>query len=260
VILAEAERLSVDLGGTAVLRDVSLRLEAGETLAVVGPNAAGKSTLLRALAGLLPATSGEVLLRGRPLQDWSRRALARSIALVTAEDESPDTLRVEDRVSLGRYPHLGPFRSPGAHDSDAVRKALERTGIGHLASRLLGTLSEGERQLASLSRGLAQEAEVLLLDEPASHLDVGHELHLFSILDEVARGGVGVLAVVHDLQRAAAWASRMALLDQGRLVREGPPEEVLGSPECAAAFQVRVRAHRVGSWGHPLYTFEESDR
>jgi iron complex transport system ATP-binding protein len=254
--LVLADRLSVDLGGARVLSGATLAIEAGETLALVGPNAAGKSTLLRALAGLLPASDGAVVLEGRPLPLWGRRALARTVALVTAEDQGPDTLQVFDRVALGRYPHLGPFKTPSDHDRRAVAAALERVGIRHLQDRRLGTLSEGERQLASLARGLAQEAAVLLLDEPASHLDVGHELHLFSILDEVAQQGVAVLAVVHDLQRAAAWASRMALVHEGRIAAQGAPLDVLTSAECARAFSVQIRSHALPGLPHPLYTFE----
>jgi iron complex transport system ATP-binding protein len=255
VSLLEARGLSVLRGGRLVLEEVDLALGPGETLALVGPNAAGKSTLLRALAGLLPATAGGVFLKDRPLGSWSRAALARSLSLVTAEDEGPDTLRVADRVGLGRYPYLGPFRSPGVRDNQAVDRALEVAGIAHLAARPLGTLSAGERQLASLARGLAQEGEVLLLDEPASHLDIGHELQLFSVLDGVARTGVAVLAVVHDLQRAAAWASRMVLLDGGRPACAGTPAEVLLSPQCAAAFGVEIQSHAPPG-GRALYAFE----
>jgi iron complex transport system ATP-binding protein len=162
-----------------------------------------------------------------------------------------------DRVGLGRYPHLGPFRSPGARDREAVETALETTEISHLRARPLGTLSAGERQRASLARGLAQEADILLLDEPASHLDIGHELHLFSILTAIARKGVAVLAVVHDLQRAGTWADRVALLDQGAIVRTGAPSEVLSSNECARAFSVRVGTHSVPGIPYPLLSFEE---
>jgi iron complex transport system ATP-binding protein len=227
-------------------------------MALVGPNAAGKSTFVRALAGLLPASHGEVRLAGRALSSWSRPALARVIALVTSEDEGPDTLSVEDRVALGRYPHRGPFRPLDASDEAAVARALVRTGIEALAARRLGTLSAGERQLATLARGLAQEPQVLLLDEPAAHLDIGHQLRLFRVLDEARAGGVAVLAVVHDLQRAAAWAERMVLLAGGRVTADGRPEAVLSGPECARAFEVGIRAHAVPGIAHALYSFEDA--
>ena len=253
----EARNLGVARGRTLVLHGTSLRLSAGESVALVGPNAAGKSTLVRALAGLLPVQEGEVRLKDRPLRSWPRDAVARAIALVTPEEEGPETLTVEDRVALGRYPHRGPFRPLTSEDRHAVRRALDRAGVLHLARRRLGTLSAGERQLAALARGLAQEPEALLLDEPAAHLDIGHQLRLFRVLDEVRLAGVAVLAVVHDLQRAASWAERMALVAGGMVVAEGAPEDVLSSPQAEAAFEVAIRGHDVPGLGQRLYRFEE---
>jgi ABC-type cobalamin/Fe3+-siderophores transport system ATPase subunit len=255
--LLEAVDLVVARGGAQILHGVSVGLGAGEAVALVGPNAAGKSTLVRTLAGLLSATSGVVRLEGRPLAEWGRSALARAVALVTPDEGAPALLSVQERVALGRYPHRGPFRPLTPADRDAVRHALRQTGITHLASRPLNTLSSGERQLAALARSLAQQPRVLLLDEPAAHLDVGHQLQLFRILDEIRACGVAVLAVVHDLQRAAAWAERMLLLEGGRLAAEGAPAAVLGSEECARAFQVAIRGHAAGGLRHSLYSFEE---
>lgn len=253
--LLEARRVVVRRGSGLVLRDVSVSLSEGEALALVGPNAAGKSTLVRTLAGLLRPESGSVLLDGRELARWSRDALARVVALVAA-DEGSGLLTVRDRVALGRYPHRGPFRPLDAADRAAVDRALDLTGAVHLAGRRLETLSAGERQLAALARGLAQEPRVLLLDEPGAHLDVGHQLQLFRVLDGVRACGVAVLAVVHDLQRAAAWADRMALLADGQIAAVGKPAEVLSSDACGCAFGVEIRAHGAGL-PYPLYSFEE---
>jgi iron complex transport system ATP-binding protein len=257
----EARDLWVDRGRRggrrSVLRGVDVSLRPGEGLALVGPNAAGKSTLVRTLAGLLAPVRGEVHLEGRPLASWTRSALAQRVALVAAEDEAPDRLTVGDRVALGRYPHRGPLAPFTAEDRAAVARALRRTEIEHLARRPLGTLSAGERQLASLARGLAQEPSVLLLDEPATHLDVRHQLHLFRVLDDVRQGGVAVLAVIHDLPRAAAWAERLALLAEGRIAAEGPPAEVLESEAAARAFGVAIRGVPVGDGPERLWRFEE---
>jgi ABC-type cobalamin/Fe3+-siderophores transport system ATPase subunit len=255
--LLEARGISVARGGSEVLRDVTLALGRGEALALVGPNAAGKSTLLRALAGLLRPSAGEVCLHGRPLRSWRREALARAVALVTPEEEGPPMLTVADRVALGRYPHRGPFRPFTPADREAVSRALAQTGIAGLAGRTLGTLSAGERQLATLARGLAQEPEALLLDEPSAHLDIGHQLRLFRVLDEVRARGVAVLAVVHDLQRAAAWAERMVLVARGRIAASGAPDAVLTSTAGADAFEVSVQSHTIAGSRHPLYSFEE---
>jgi ABC-type cobalamin/Fe3+-siderophores transport system ATPase subunit len=259
-VLLEGRGLSVDRGPRRVVHDVDLRLLAGEAVALVGPSGAGKSTLVRALIGLLPAAAGGVWVRERPLTDWDRDALARAVALVAAEEAAGSSLAVEDRVALGRYPHRGPFRPLIAADREAVARALELTGIVHLARRSLLTLSAGERQLAALARGLAQQPEVMLLDEPAAHLDVGHQLRLFRVLDGVRRRGVAVLAVVHELERAAAWADRMLLLHGGRLRGDGRPEEVLSSEACREAFQVTIRAHPVTELARTLYSFDEIGR
>jgi iron complex transport system ATP-binding protein len=257
-LLLSAHALAVDRGGRRVLADVSAELFAGEALVVVGPNAAGKSTLVRALAGLLEPAAGEVRLGGRSLGEWPSDARARTLALVTSEEEGPDALRVAERVALGRYPHRGPFRPLDASDHAAVARALAQTGIAPLAGRRLGTLSAGERQLATLARGLAQEPRVLLLDEPAAHLDIGHQLQLFRTLDDVRRCGVGVLAVVHDLARAAQWAERMLLVAGGRIAAEGAPGAVLASEAASLAFGVRIRGHAISTLPHLHYTFEET--
>lgn len=255
--ILEARGVVVRRGSRVVLHGVDLAVHPGEALALLGPNAAGKSTLVQALCGLLPVAAGEVRLSDRPLPAWDRDALARTVAFVSASDDAPPMLTVEDRAALGRYPHRGPFRPLTAHDRDAVARALQSTGTTALARRRLDTLSAGERQLAALARGLAQEPRVLLLDEPGAHLDVGHQLQLFRALDGVRARDVAVLAVVHDLQRAAAWAERVIVLADGRVAAEGPPAAVLGSPDCARAFGVAISGHPVPGVPYPLYSFAE---
>jgi iron complex transport system ATP-binding protein len=238
-----------------VVEEVTLALAAGNAVALVGPNAAGKSTLVRALAGLLAPAAGEVRLEGRPLPQWSRGHVARTIALVTPDEAAPTAMTVVERARLGRYPHRGPLRPFTAADEDAVARALRRTGTEALAHRSIATLSAGERQLAALARGLAQEPAVLLLDEPAAHLDIGHQLRLYRVLDDVRGEGVAVLAVVHDLPRAAAWAERLVLLARGRVAAEGTPDAVLSGPAAAEAFDVVI--HADSSPGGRTYRFAE---
>ena len=256
--LLEARSLSVRRGTRVVLHDVGLSLRAGEAVAVVGPNAAGKSTLVHALAGLLPAAEGEVRLDGRPLSAWSRAAVARAVALVASEDAAgPAPLTVAERVALGRYPHRGPLRALTAEDEAAVAGALDAAGIGARAERRIDALSAGERQLAALARGLAQTPRALLLDEPGAHLDVAHQLRLARVLDGVRRSGVAVLMVVHDLSHAAAWAERLVLVASGRIAAEGRPDEVLASEAARSAFGVRIRGHDTAAGR--VYTYEGMD-
>jgi iron complex transport system ATP-binding protein len=184
-------------------------------------------------------------------------AIARMVALVNPIGAGGEDLTVAERVALGRYPHRGPFRALAAADTDAVEAALQLTGVEGLAYRRLGTLSAGERQLVTLARGLAQQPEILILDEPAAHLDVRHQLALFRILDTVRAAGVAVLAVIHDLPRAASWADRMLVLADGRVAVEGPPAEVLASSACADAFGIEIEGHPVPGSSVPAYTFRE---
>jgi iron complex transport system ATP-binding protein len=260
VTVLQAQKVSARRGARAVLHEVTFALAAGEAVALVGPNAAGKSTLLRVLAGLLPPAGGEVRLLDRALPEWPREARARTVALVSQDEDAPAMLTVEERVRLGRYPHRGPFRPFDDDDAAAVTRALARTGTEALRARSLSTLSAGERQLAALARGLAQEPRVLLLDEPGAHLDIGHQLQLFRVLDEVRAEGVAVLAVVHDLQRAAEWARRMLLLVDGRLRADDAPPAVLSSEVCGRAFGVAIQPHAVPGLPHALYSFTPADR
>lgn len=256
----EARGVSVARGTRLVVQEVSLTLAPGAAVALIGPNAAGKSTLVRALAGLLPIAAGEVRLHGRPLAACGRGAVARAIALVAPDEAAPATITVAERARLGRFPHRGPLRPFTVEDEAAVERALALTGVAELATRSLATLSAGERQLAALARGLAQEPAVLLLDEPAAHLDIGHQLRLFRVLDEVRRDGVAVLAVVHDLPRAAAWADRLVLLAGGQVRAEGAPADVLTGPAAAAAFEVSIRSAALPDHRDRVYVFDEPKR
>ena len=253
----EARGLAVDRGHRTVLRGVDLALQPGEGLALVGPNAAGKSTLVRALAGLLSPARGEVLLEGRPLASWPRSGLAQRVALVAAEDEAPDRIAVEDRVALGRYPHRGALAPLTAEDRAAVARALRQTETSHLARRPLGTLSAGERQLAALARGLAQEPAVLLLDEPATHLDVRHQLHLFRVLDDVRQCGVASSRSSTTCRGPRpgrrAWRSSTRAASRRRARRPRSWRDAAAE----RAFGVAIRGVPVGDGPERLWRFEE---
>ena len=237
----ELRGVSVLLGGADVLVDVSAAVDRGEWVAVVGPNGAGKSTLLRAIAGLVRFT-GTVRVGGDDASALARAELARRIAVVPQEPLLPPDMRVADYVLLGRTPHLGYLGSEGPGDIAAVVSALERLDLLAFARRKLRTLSGGERQRVVLARALAQEAPLLVLDEPTTALDVGRQQHVLELVDGLRRHeGLTVVAAMHDLTVAAQFAGRLILLDGGRVVASGAPEEVVTEELVSAHFGADVR-------------------
>lgn len=231
-----ARSLVAGYGPRLVLREVDLELRPGDVTALVGPNGAGKSTLLRALAGLIRPAHGEVTLDGIDVGTLTRAALARRIAVVPQVFDTLFPFSVREIVGLGRTARLGLFARPSPADGEAVERALDAEGLQPLADRRVDSLSGGERQRAVLAMALAQEADVLLLDEPTTHLDPAHQRGLLHRLAELARdrGVIGV-AVLHDLNLAAL-ADRVVVLADGRIVTDGPPVKALTPSVVADVF------------------------
>ena len=227
------------------LAGVSVALDKGELVAVVGPNGSGKTTLLRALLGSQHLEAGAVEVEGRPLEQWRPRELARVVGVVTQREEILFSLTVRETVELGRYAHLGPLAGPRDTDHTAVAQALQRADVFGLAERRTDTLSGGEWQRVRVARALAQNPRALLLDEPTVALDIRHEMEVFELVRKLAGQGIGTLLVTHHLNLAARYADRMLLLNRGSVVAEGPPPEVLRSEVVSAVFEWRVA---VTSW------------
>lgn len=231
-----------------LLDDVCADLAPGSMTAVVGPNGAGKSTLLKAISATLHGWTGSVVLEGRDVRKWSRPELACWMAYLPQFRPVAVPLSVEDLVAMGRFPHLGPWKPLRKSDRVAIESAMERMEIAYLRDRDATTLSGGELQRTFLARCLAQGSPLLLLDEPLTGLDIGHQLALLEILEGLAAEGKTILWSVHDLRLAAEHARDAWLLDRGRLTRRGPIDEVLASPEARAAFGVEMRRADDGSW------------
>ena len=236
------EDVAVELGGVPVLEDVSLSVEAGQFLALVGPNGAGKTTLLRTCNGVLSPDAGTVRVDGRAVPSLSARELGRRVATVPQETALPFEFDVEDVVAMGRTPHRSRFRTADDDDREAVRAALERTRTADLADRPVTELSGGQRQRVVLARALAQATPALLLDEPTASLDVNHQVRTLSMARDLAEDGRAVVAAIHDLELAARFCDRVALLSEGRLLATGTPEEVLTAGRVESAFDVRAAA------------------
>ena len=236
---------TVCLGGVRVVDGVDLGVPAGTTTMLIGPNGAGKTTLLRVVAGLV-AHAGEIRVDGRAVHAVGARARARLLALVPQAPLLPPEMTVTEYTLLGRTAHLGFLGRASARDADVAHEALTRLGLGDLADRPLASMSGGERQRAVLARALAQQAPVLLLDEPTTALDVGRQQDVLDLVATLrAERGLTVLGAMHDLTLAGQYADRLVLLDGGRVVAQGRPEQVLTQALIAHHYQARVRVASV---------------
>ena len=240
-----ARRVTVRLGGRAVVREVDLDVPRGQWVGLIGPNGAGKTTLLRALAGLV-RHEGTIALHDRPTAELTRREWSRAVAVVPQEPVTPPWMTVAEYVLLGRTPHLGQLARESADDRTTVSWTLARLDLLDERDRPLGTLSGGERQRVVVARALAQEASIVLLDEPTASLDIGHQQQALELLDTLrSESELTLVAAMHDLTLAAQYADRMVLLDAGRVEADGPPDEVLTEDSIARHYDAQIRVVRV---------------
>jgi iron complex transport system ATP-binding protein len=245
--LLEAVGVRHAYGALAVLDGVDAALQTSRMHAIVGPNGAGKTTLVRILSGVLRPQGGSVEIRGRPLASFPRREIARNLAVVPQELVVPFPYTVREMVAMGRGPRLGPLGREGPNDRAAVDRALLRLGLAELAHRRYPTLSGGEKGRVALARALAQEANLLLLDEPTAHMDLGHRVHTFEWLRDWIHEEAGertAMVVTHDLVLAARFADELVLLHRGRVVAAGAPGEVLTPERIADVYGVEAQVTR----------------
>jgi len=242
--MLRAEDLDVGYGDRRVLESVSLAVNEGSFIGILGPNGCGKTTLLRTLSRILEPKEGAVFLDGKEIADYSVKDLARRLGAVPQETGVTFAFTVEEIVQMGRHPYLGPLSSMKEEDYAICRHAMEQTNTAHLADRLITEVSGGERQRVLIARALAQQPKVLLLDEPTSHLDISHQIEVLSIIRGLTPR-VTVIGVFHDLNLAACFCDRIVLMEKGRVVAAGTPGEVFTNEIIGRVFGVRmmVRTH-----------------
>ena len=231
--------LSVSRGPRVVLNALDLRLPPGEMIALIGLNGAGKSTLLETMAGVLPGYQGSCRVDGQEAHAWAPRELARRLAFLPQTAGRGSSVSGRQVVFMGRYPHSPGWQESPA-DAEAVDRALREAACQHLASRSFATLSGGERQRVLLAAVLAQESPVMLLDEPAAHVDLPHQIEMYRLLHSRAAQGTLCIAATHDLNLAASFATRVLLLDNGHAAAFGSPAQVFLSPAFQRAFGPEV--------------------
>ena len=241
-VVLDAQSISVRLGKSLALNEVTLSIPRGSMTAIIGPNGSGKSTLLRALARLLRPQTGSVLLDGAAMARMSPGHVARRIAALAQSPGAVPGMTVQELVEQGRYPHTGPLRMHSDRDHAAVERALELTSTGHFRHRLLDSLSGGERQRVWIALALAQEPRILLLDEPTTFLDINHQIQVLNLIRALNREhGLTVIMALHDLNQASRYAERLVVLHGGHIVEEGPPTAVIREDVLASVFNVRAR-------------------
>lgn len=218
-----ARGITVGYGARTIIRGLDVDIPEGELTVIVGPNACGKSTLLRALARMLPVTTGAVELDGTPIGKLNPKAIARKLGLLPQNPVAPDGIVVEDLVGRGRYPHQGVLRQW----SDADGRALERADVAELADRYAGELSGGQRQRVWIAMALAQETPILLLDEPTTYLDIAHQVEVLNLVRELQRDGFTVVVVLHELNLAFRYATNLIVMKDGGIVAQGEVNDIV---------------------------------
>lgn len=251
--MIEIDSISVSLGGVEILDDVSLDVDTGEFVGLVGPNGSGKTTLLRTVNGALSPESGAVRVDGDEMESLSSRAGSRRVATVPQDTSTQFAFSVEDVVAMGRTPHRRRFRNEES-TGDHVDRALAKTETESLRNRRINTLSGGERQRVFVARALAQDAPALVLDEPTASLDINHATRTLSLTRDLVDDGRAVLAAIHDLDAAARFCDRIAFLHDGSVLAIGPPESVLTSEALATTFDTEAVVTRNPVTGAPAVT------
>lgn len=236
-----------------MLKDINLMINKGEFVGIIGPNGSGKTTLFRAVTKIINLIAGKIILNGRDIKEMGYKELAMELAVVSQDIDIMQGISVEEYVLLGRIPHRKRFQFfETTYDISIANKAMELTGIFEFKSRPINELSGGERQRVFISRALAQEPKLLLLDEPTTHLDIGHQIELLGLLKDLNRdAGLTIITILHDLNLTGCYCDRVVLMDKGRIYKEGGVEEVLTYQNIEEVYKTMVVVEKSPVTGKP---------
>ena len=258
--ILQAQQLDIGYGATRIVQDLSFNPPPGKVTALIGPNGCGKSTLLKAFARILTPQAGSLSLDGKAYRDLSARYLARKVAFLPQVLPIPEGVSVRQLVAYGRSPHNSLWGRLSGADQHSVEQALQRMELETLADRPLSDLSGGQRQRAWLAMILAQDAAIVLLDEPTTYLDISHQVELLDLMRALSAEGKTVITVLHDINQACRYADHLAVMQAGRLVASGTPGDVLNAELVCRVFDVQVQIMREPVAGTPMCIVERSTR
>ena len=243
--LIECRDVSFSYGGEDILTDINLNLGKGNMLGILGANGAGKSTLLKIITGILKAQNGDVLFKNKPLLSLDRREIAKKIAYIPQDPVFAFPFTVSEVILMGRAPYIGRFEFEREIDRDAAKRAMDTVGIPHLKNRLITETSAGERQLASIARALVQEPEVMILDEPATFLDIRHRSEIMNLLRRLKEErGILIIAATHDIFNAIFYFDEIVMIKDGSVFANGSTESVINRENLSSLYGIEVTVKR----------------
>ncbi|MET2896745.1 Fe(3+) dicitrate ABC transporter ATP-binding protein FecE [Vibrio rotiferianus] len=242
--MLETQHLSVAYGKHIIIPNLSVSIPKGKITALIGPNGCGKSTLLKTLVRINKPTSGEVMFEGKPLSNYADKALARSLSLLPQILVSPEGITVRKLVEYGRSPYVSHWGKLGKEDQLIVEQAMHDTGVFEFADQPVESLSGGQRQRAWIAMVMAQDTEVVMLDEPTTYLDMSHQVELMNLMQQMNSKGKTVVVVLHDLNQACRYCDHLVVLEQGQLVAQGTPDEVFTETLLSDVFDLKARVFR----------------
>lgn len=250
------QNLSIAIGKNTILQNININFREGKRTAIIGPNGCGKSTLLRSVAGLNRNYSGKVLLNGADMKNMPRRKIAEMLAILPQGVTAPADLTVRELVACGRFPYRSLFKREGKNDAEIIETAMQKTHIAHLAGRFVATLSGGERQRAWIAMALAQQPQILLLDEPTTYLDIAHQLEIMQIITELnAQENMTVIMVIHDINHARLYADDVVIIKNKGVFAGGCPAEIITPPNLAEVFGVEAAVYKNGAQDEVIFPF-----